>query len=92
MATDSSSQSWDAHRTTWQTLTNARPIPPRHLQDTSVVERPALIRCVWDRDGETWVHGAAQDRAGELVHVRIDDDRIGTVRWAWVDTGDVRPI
>lgn len=89
---DSSSQSWDAHHDHWQQLTNSRPIPARRLQDPSQPAVSVLVRCVWSRDGEVWAPGLAQDWVGRDVHVRIDDERMGQVRWAWVDAGDVRRL
>lgn len=92
VSVDQSSQSWDAGRDRWQQLTNARPIPPRGLQDPSRPLVPVLVRCVWSVDGEAWCPGAAQDWVGRTVHVRVDDDRMGQVRWAWVDAEDVRRV
>lgn len=66
------------------------PIPPRDLHDPSRPLVPVLVRCAWSVDGEQWCPGVAQDWVGRTVHLRIDDDRIGPVRWAWVDAGDVQ--
>ncbi len=72
----------------WQPLTNARPVPPRHLQQLGRTPIPVRVRLVWQRDGEQWADTEAVDWVGGDVLVRVDDERMH-VGWVWVDAGDV---
>lgn len=69
-------------------LLNARPIPPRHLQQLGRATIAVTVRLVWERDGEQMVQTVARDWVGRDVLVDIDDRRWPT-RGVWLDAADV---
>ncbi len=71
-----------------QRILNARPIPPRRLQDLGRDTIPVTVRLVWERDGEQQLDTLARDWVGHDVLVDMADLRWPT-RGVWVDADDV---
>lgn len=73
----------------WQTILNARPIPPRSAQRVDRRPIPVTVRVVWERDGAELIDTEAIDWVGRDVLVQIADDRCQT-KGAWLPAEDVR--
>lgn len=82
-------QSWDAHRDLWQTIVNARDIPPLRFQTIPADPIPVQVRIVWERDGLEVVEAVATGWTSRLVLVDLDDRR-ARLRAVWLDPSDVR--
>jgi hypothetical protein len=83
--------SWDANRTHWQTLTNARPIPTRSAQRDIDPPARVRVRLAWEQDGEESRDTTAVAWAGRDFLVRLDDRRV-QIQWVWLTRADVERI
>ncbi|WP_029289149.1 hypothetical protein [Cellulomonas sp. HZM] len=83
------SQSWNAHSDQWQTIRNARPIPPAAQQQRLSTPEPVQAWIVWERDGLELVDTDATYYAGRDVLVTLSDRRWRT-HGVWLIAQDVR--
>lgn len=73
-----------------QAVLNARPIPPRRLQNMGRRHIPVLVRVVWEHDGEQWLIASAVDWVGRDVLVWFDRELRLRTRGVWLDAADVK--
>ena len=86
--TDGMGAGWADVASRWQRLLNARPIPPRRLQNTGRNPIRVTARLMWEHDGEQLVDTRAVDWVGRDVLVEVFDPRWQT-QGVWLDAGDV---